>query len=219
MSLVNNTGDLPKEEWVDRFKEIGGEFQQDYPEIENTLKKIDDDNFSHKQMESVKMSLKALCNSFETNSWTNAYQVATNLLHHDPGDHSRAYEVLQRLCTLLSPIFTQEERTQIFNRYLKEDMPCIIKFAPYTLGAMLWYLTIHLFIRENPKDILPKGGVLRDAEYMLYTCYANVYFVSSDKLHRTFMNEITLFKSGLENFTYVDLTTKETIQEGISKLL
>ena len=176
-------------------------------------------DFSHEQIKSVKKSLKALCNSFETDSLVKANQVATNLLHHDQSDHSGAHEILQRLCMLLKPIFTQDERTKIFNRYLKEDMPSINKFAPYALGAMIWHMTIHLYLRENPKDAAPKGGVLRDAEYMLYTCYANVYLVSSDRLHRTFVNKITLFKSGLENFTYVDLTTKGTIQEGISNLL
>ncbi len=219
LSLINNTDNLSKEEWLNKLKEIGREYQPHYPEMEQTLNKIDVNNFSHEQVTSVKASLKALCESFETDSLVNSYQVATNLLHHEPGDQSRAYEILQRLCTLLSPILTQEERTQIFNRFLKENMPSISKFAPYTLGAMAWRLTIHLFLRENPKDSAPRGGALKDAEYMLYTCYANIYFVSSDKWHRKFMNEIPLFKGGLQNFTFVDNTTKETIQEGVSKLV
>ena len=119
----------------------------------------------------------------------------------------------------MSPILTQEERTQIFNRFLNENIPSLSQFAPYTLGAMAWCLTIHLFIRENPKDAAPKGGALRDAEYMLYTCYANIYFVSSDKCHKKFMNEIPLFKGGLQNFTFVDNTATKTRQEGVSKLL
>ena len=216
--LVNNTEDLSAEEWVDRLKEVTREFKVYYPEMEHTLKKIDAEDFPHKRIKSIKVSLKALCDRFNTDSLANAYQVAKSLLDHDLSDRSAAHDKLQWLCTVFGSILTQEERTQIFNRFLKEDMPPINRFAPYALGAMVWRLTIHLYLRENPENAAPKN-VLRDAIYLLYTSSKDITFVSSDKWHRKFVNEVPLFEGVRENFLFVDNTTKATIQEGFAKLL
>ena len=116
------------------------------------------------------------------------------------------------------PILTQEERTQIFDRFLKEGIPPINRFAPYALGATIWNYTIQLLLRENSENAAPRN-VLRDAEYMLYTYHNGITFVSGDKWHRKFVNEVPLFEGVRENFVFVDLTSKETIQEGFAKLL
>ena len=82
----------------------------------------------------------------------------------------------------------------------------------------IWTFTINLYLRENTENAAPKN-VLRDAEYLLYTFFKVVTFVSSDKWHRKFVNEVPLFEGVREQFIFVDNTTKATIQEGFSKLL
>ena len=218
LGLVNNPEDLSDEEWVDRLKQVTREFQAYYPKIKHTLKKIDAEDFPHERIKSVKESLEALCDTYRTDTLANAYQVAEGLLGHDPSDRTAAHEILQRLCMLSRSILTQEERTQIFNRFLKEGMPPIRKFAPYALGAMIWNLTIQLYLRENPQNAAP-NDVLRDAQYLLYTSSEGITFVSGDKWHRKVINEVPLFEKIRENFIFVNLMTKETIQEGFSKLL
>ena len=82
----------------------------------------------------------------------------------------------------------------------------------------MWNYTIQLYLRENPENAAPKDA-LRDAEYLHYTFYKDIAFVSGDKWHRKFVDEVPLFEGVRENFIFVDLTTKTTIQEGFSKLL
>ena len=160
--------------------------------------------------------IKTILDTYNADTLENAYQLAVRLFDHDPSDRGAAHEILQQLCGLFSP--TQEEHKQIFNRFLNEDMPPISRFAPYALNAVIWNYTIQLYLRENPKEPPPKD-FLRDAEYLLYTYHKGITFVSGDKWHRKFVNEVPLFEGVRENFVFVDLTTKETIQEGFSKLL
>ncbi|MXW53487.1 MAG: hypothetical protein F4Z66_05790 [Gammaproteobacteria bacterium] len=56
---------------------------------------------------------------------------------------------------------------------------------------------------------------------MLYTYYKGITFVSGDKWHKKFVNEVPFFEGVLENFVFVDLTTKTTIQalEGLERYL
>ena len=110
-----------------------------------------------------------------------------------------------RICKLILGLY--------YKRFLKENMPPISRFAPYALGVAIWNFTIQLYLRESPNPA-PKD-VLRDAVYLLYTSYKEIAFVSGDKLHRKFINEVPLFEGCHENFTFVDLTTKATIQEGV----
>ena len=42
--------------------------------------------------------------------------------------------------------------------FSREDMPPISKFVPYARGAMVWRLTIYLYLRENPKNAAPIGA-------------------------------------------------------------
>lgn len=218
LGLFENTDDLSEEEWIDRLKEVMRTHQTYYPEIEHTLKRVETEGFSQEGKERLRSSIQTLYDTYNADSLENANQLAARLLNHDPSDWSAACDKLHRLCTVFDPMLTQEERTQIFNRFLKENMPPIKRFAPYALGAMIWIITIQLFLRENPENAAPKN-VLRDAEYLLYTFYKDITFVSGDKWHRKFINEVPLFERVRENFIFVDLTTKGTIQEGFSKLL
>ena len=180
----------------------------------NLIKKTD--NLENKKI--LQASVYTAFDTYNADSLENAYQIATSLFDHDLSDLGAAYNKLQRLCTVFRSILTEEEHIQIFNRFVKEDMPPMRRFAPYALGAAMWHFTIHLLLRENPKNIAPKD-VLRDAAYLFYVAYKNITFVSGDKWHKKFMDEVPLFEGVRENFIFVDLTTKETKQEGFSKLL
>ena len=218
LPLVKNTDHLSDEEWVSKLKEVLREHRVYAPEIERILKKVDTEGFPQEGKASLRASIKTLFDTYNADSLKNASQIATRTFNHDPSDINAAHDKLLRLCTVFGPILTEEERTQIFNRFLKEDRPPISRFAPYALGAAIWNYTIQLYLRENPENAAPRN-VLRDAVYLLYTGYKEIIFASGDKWHRKFINEVPLFEGCRESFTFVDLTTKATIQEGLSKIL
>ena len=97
-------------------------------------------------------------------------------------------------------------------------MPSISRFAPYALGVAIWTYTIQLYLRENSENAAPKN-VLRDAAYLLYTFYKDITFVSGDKWHQRVIDEVPLFEKVRKNFIFVDLTSKTTINKGLSKIL
>ena len=214
LSLVKNTENLSEEEWMNGLKELVRAHQTYYPEIEHILKKIETDGFSHEGKEHLRASIETFYDTYNADSLENANQIATRTFNHHPSDFGAALEKLKRLCTVFRSILTPEEHTRIFSRFLKEDMPPISRFAPYALGAAIWNYTIQLYLRENPENAAPKN-VLRDAAYLLYTAYKDITFVSGDKWHRKFINEVSLFERFRENFTYIDPRTKE----GLSKIL
>ena len=218
LRLVKNIDNLSDEEWVSKAKEVVREHQAYYPEIERILKKIETGGFPQEGKALLQASIETLFDTYNADSLESACQIATRTFNHDPSDINAAHDKLLRLCTVFGPILTEEERTQIFNRFLKEDRPPISRFAPYALGAAIWNYTIQLYLRENPENAAPRN-VLRDAVYLLYTGYKEIIFASGDKWHRKFINEVPLFEGCRESFTFVDLTTKATIQEGLSKIL
>ena len=218
LSLVKNEDNLPEEEWVNKLRE-GIRANQTYrPEIERTLNKIEAEGLQSEGKEILQTFIERYYDTHTVDSLENANLYATRLLNHDPFNRNAAHETLQGLCTVYGPLITQEERTQIFNRFHKESMPPISRFAPYALGTAIWTFTINLYLRENTENAAPKN-VLRDAEYLLYTFFKVVTFVSADKWHRKFVNEVPLFEGVREQFIFVDNRTKATIQEGFSKLL
>ncbi len=218
LGLFKNIDDLSDKEWVNRLKEIMRAHQPYYPEIKRILKNIEIAGFLPEGRKHLQASIKTFYDTYNASSLENANQLAARLFNHDPSDRSAAHDRLQRLCTVFGPILTQEERTQIFNRFIEEDMPPIRRFAPYALGATIWNFTMQLYLRENPENAAPKN-VLRDAAYLLYTSYKGTTFVSGDKWHRKFINEVPLFEGVRENFIFVDPKNKGTVQEGLSKIL
>ena len=217
LRLGKNVDNLSDEEWVSKLKEVLREHQVYYPEIERILKKVETEGFPQEGKAHLQAAIETFFDTYNADSLENANKIATRTFNHDPSELSAAYDKLRRLCTVFGPMLTQEERNHIFKRFLKENMPPISRFAPYALGVAIWNFTIQLYLRESPNPA-PKD-VLRDAVYLLYTSYKEIAFVSGDKLHRKFINEVPLFEGCHENFTFVDLTTKATIQEGLSKIL
>ena len=218
LKLGGNTDNLSDQEWVSRLKIVLRKYQVYYPGIDPVLKRMDAEDCPKEGIKPLQAFINTILDTYNADSLEDAYQLATRLFDHETNDHGAALEILQRLCTAYGSKLTPEERAQIFNRFLSEDMPPISRFARYALGATVWNYTIQLLLRENPENIAPKD-VLRDAEYLLYTYYKGITFVSGDKWHKKFVNEVPLFEEIRENFVFVDLTTKATIQEGFSKLL
>ena len=219
LSYVKNTENFSAEELINRLKKLLKPSQTYDPEMDQTLKKIETQVFTQEGKEYLQAVIETLFDTYyKADSLEKANQIAINTYNHESGDWSTAYNRLQRLCTIFRFILTQEEHTEIFNRFLNEGMPPISRFAPYALGVAIWNYTIQLYLRENPENAAPKN-VLRDAEYLLYTFYKDIAFISGDKWHKKFVDEIPLFEKVRQNFIFVDLTTKTTIQEGFSKLL
>ena len=218
LSLVENPENLSEEERINRLKELVRPPQMYDPEMERTLKNIETQVFTQESKERLQAVIETLFDTYKADSLEKANQIAIRTYNHDSGDWGAAHNRLQRLCTVFRLILTPEENTQIFNRFLNEGMPPISRFVPYALGVAIWNYTIQLYLRENPENAAPKG-VLRDAAYLLYTTYKDIAFVSGDKWHKKFVDEVPLFEGVRENFIFVDLTTKTTTQEGFSKLL
>lgn len=218
LSLIENVENLSEEEWISRLKEVMRSHQKHYPEIERSFKKIETEDFRQVDKECLQAFIKTFYDTYKADSLENANQIITRIFNHNPSDRGAAHDKLRRLCTVFRSILTQDERTQIFNRFLKERMPPMSRFAPYALGVAIWNYTIQLYLRENPENTAPKD-VLRDATYLLYTAYKDITFVSGDKWHKKFVAEVPLFEGFRENFIFVDLATKSTIQEGFLKLL
>ena len=220
LSLVENTENLSEEERINRLKDLVKIPQTYDPEADHILKKIETEGFTQEGKERLQAAIKTLfdTDTYKADSLEHANQIATRTYNHDPSDPYAAYDRLQRLCTVFRLIPASEEHIQIFNRFLKESMPPISRFAPYALGVAIWNYTIQLYLRENLENAAPKDA-LRDAEYLHYTFYKDIAFVSGDKWHKKFVDEVPLFEGVRENFIFVDLATKTTIQEGFSKLL
>ena len=218
LSLVENPDNLTEEERIARLKELVGPSQMYDPEMERILKKIETQVFTQESKEHLQAVIETLFDTYKADTLEKANQIAIRTYNHDSGDWHAAHNRLQRLCTVFRLILTREERTEIFNRFLNESMPPISRFAPYALGVAIWTYTIQLYLRENPENAAPKGA-LRDAAYLLYTTYKDISFVSGDKWHKKFVDEVPLFEGVRKNFIFVYLTTKATIQEGFSKLL
>ena len=218
LSLVENTENLSEAERINRLKGFVKPLQTYDPEADRILKKIETQVSTQEGKERLQDVIETVFDTYKADSLEKANQIATRTYNHDSSDRCAAHDKLQRLCTVFRLILTPEEHTQIFNRFLKESMPPISRFAPYALGVAIWTYTIQLYLRENPENAAPKGA-LRDAAYLLYTTYKDIAFVSGDKWHKKFVDEVPLFERGRENFIFVDLTTKATIQEGFSKLL
>lgn len=220
IDTVKNDEKVPEKEWQEMLKQVLGEPQVSYPVIERVLNRIDAGEFPQERKKELEPLMEGICNTYNAQSLKNACLLATNLLNHDPSDRFAAHDKLQRLCMLLRSIFTPEEHTDIFNRFLKEDMPPLSRFAPHALSIIIWFLTIQLFMREVPKSALPPDGALRDAEYLYYVFCNNVTFISSDDWHRKFIDEVPLFESVRRRFIFIPHKNKseEEYKKGLRSI-
>lgn len=126
--------------------------------------------------------------------------------------------ILNFLCDSGSPVIpiTAEEKTEIFNRFDKDEEPHINNFAPYARVTTQLYLTIFLYLVENKENSTPKGA-LRDFEYLYYATDANVTFISGDNLHRRYIEEIPMLKNIQKNFKF--LPHREKDEKGFKEVL
>ena len=117
------------------------------------------------------------------------------------------------------PFDTHARRiTEVFNRFLNEGMPPIKGIDP--IGSTIWNYTKLYLRRLNLENAAPKD-ILRDAEYLLYTSYKDIAFVSllwrqvaQKDRYDSIIILVPLFEGVRKNFIFVDHTTKATIQKG-----
>lgn len=109
---------------------------------------------------------------------------------------------------------TGDERTQIIDRYISEGKPHMNIFAPYAVSIIRLYLTIFLYLVENLQNSYSQE-VSRDFDYLYYALDANVTFVSADKKHKEFLEEIPLLKNVRKRFIFIDKKNKEKIKKGL----
>lgn len=203
IDAVTSDENLSEEEWRDMLKQVLGKPQISHPEIERVLKRINAGDFPQKRKKDLEPFIKEFFDLYKVNSLEDACILATSLLIDDPNDQTASFEKLQRLCMLLRSILIPEEHIQIFNRFLKEGIPSMSRFAPHALSIMIWHLTIQLYLREGPKGTPPPAGALRDAAYLFYVFYNNVIFISSDKWHKKIIDEVPLFEDVRRRFKFI----------------
>ena len=95
--------------------------------------------------------------------------------------------------------------------------PNLDVFAPYAAKAIRLYLTLDIFLMANSQNTLSKE-VLRDYDYLYYVLCGNVTFVSADKAHKKFIEEIPVLNSVRQRFVYFDERSEETMKEVLKKL-
>ena len=112
---------------------------------------------------------------------------------------------------------TNEEWTIVRNRYRDEGHPDINVFAPYAAASIRLYLTMSMFLIENAENSV-SHEVFRDLDYLYYALDDNVTFVSADKGHKQFIEEIPLLSGVRERFIFINKESEVEINKGLSQL-
>lgn len=112
---------------------------------------------------------------------------------------------------------TENELQQVIDRYRNENPPNLDVFSPYAAKAIRLYLTLDIFLMANSQNTLSKE-VLRDYDYLYYVLCGNVTFVSADKAHKKFIEEIPVLNSVRQRFIYFDKRSDEVMKEVLKKL-
>ena len=126
-------------------------------------------------------------------------------------------ELISKISDIKIISITENERQQIIDRYRNENPPNLDVFAPYAAKAIRLYLTLDIFLMANSQNTLSKE-VLRDYDYLYYVLCGNVTFVSADKAHKKFIEEIPVLNSVRQRFVYFDERSEETMKEVLKKL-
>ena len=126
-------------------------------------------------------------------------------------------ELIPKLSDIKIISVTENELQQIIDRYRNENPPNLDVFAPYAAKAIRLYLTLDIFLMANSQNTLSKE-VLRDYDYLYYVLCGNVTFVSADKAHKKFIEEIPVLNSVRQRFVYFDERSEETMKEVLKKL-
>ncbi len=126
-------------------------------------------------------------------------------------------ELISKLSDLKIISAADNELKQISDRYRNENSPNLDVFAPYAAKAIRLYLTLDLFLMENSQNTLSRE-VLRDYDYLYYVLPNNVTFVSADKAHRKFIDEIPVLKNVRQRFLYFDKRSEDGMKGVLKKL-
>lgn len=126
-------------------------------------------------------------------------------------------DLISKLSDIKIISITENELQKIIERYRNENPPNLDVFAPYAAKAIRLYLTLDIFLMANSQNTFSKE-VLRDYDYLYYVLCDNVTFVSADKAHRKFIDEIPVLNSVRQRFIYFDKRSEETMKEVLKKL-
>ena len=89
--------------------------------------------------------------------------------------------------------------------YLLSNPKSYSSCFPYTSYALYLEIAFIIYQKENSRNSKIRSKVsLRDFEYLFYTYFSNVLFVSMDKQHQTYIEDSEILKSRLHgSFVYI----------------
>ena len=210
IELAKNHKDVPDEKIIQEFNQACREFTQNHPQIRFPLLLIHPRRIDDKKIPEIRKYLDNYKENSTVDSLGKAYEWTTRLFGSE-----RPEFVLDSLYKVI-PV-TNDERANILERFKNENQPPIGRFAPYALTTTQLYLTIFLYLIENRENSSPQG-VLRDFEYLYYALDDNVTFVSADKWHKKFVEEIPLLESARERFIFINNENKDERESRLQKL-
>ncbi|MDE0314688.1 MAG: hypothetical protein OXM61_07300 [Candidatus Poribacteria bacterium] len=171
---------------------------------------------SRKQNKNISDIRKTL-NAYKAMNNINTLTKAADMVEKAFFQFLHPFELVLGLLEMQIISVTDTQWQQIIDRYKRENPPNLNVFAPYAADALRLLLTMDIFLKENPVNTLPKE-VLRDYDYLYYVLYDNVTFVSADKAHKKFIEEIPFLNKVRDRFIYFDKQNEQTIKDGLKKL-
>lgn len=195
IELAKNHRNIPDEKIAREFNQAYRQVTQNHPQISfpdgPILPRIVDQKISA----GIRKYLDDYKENSTVNSLEKAYEWTRNVLSgFDSSD------LLDFLCKVIR--VNDDERTKIFSRFISENQPPINRFAPFALTTTQLYLTMFLYLTENRENSSPQG-VLRDFEYLYYALDDNVTFVSTDRWHEKFIEEVPLLENVRKRFRFI----------------
>ena len=196
IELVMNHRDIPDENLVREFNRRGTQSGRNIP-LSSRASLIGRGGRSISEIRSVLDNYRDRCEELcIVDTLEKAYKWVSQNIYCD------TESILDFLFKVSIIPLSDDEKTQILNRFRSEGKPSINKFAPYARVATQLYLTIFLYLIEKGKNSSPQGG-LRDFEYLYYATDANVTFVSADHWHKKCIERIPLLKDVRKRFVYL----------------
>lgn len=196
-NLVNIHQTLTKEQLIEKFKQIsrGTTFEKVVSAIEQQPDK-------ERVCAAIIQMSKECAKIYPINTFEKAYKMSQSILE------SNFIEVCD---TLLISGF-ERIGMEFDNTYWRKNRNNLLSnpksyssYFPYTSYALHLHIAFTIYQKENSNNqkIISKTSS-RDFEYLYYTYFSNVLFVSMDKQHQTYIEESEILKSRLHaSFIYV----------------
>ena len=202
LDYLGNFGNAPHQnltwdQFFRKFKEISREsvFEELIPVIEHQP----DKNKARTAIEGIS---EQCGEQYPINTFKKAYKMSQSILRNDFID----------VCKVM--LISEFERMGIEfdNTYWKNNRDDLLSNPksyssrfPYTSYTLHLEIAFIIYQKENSRNSKIRSRVsLRDFEYLFYTYFPNVLFVSMDKQHKTYITESEILKSRLHgSFVYI----------------